>query len=216
MNICLAGHKDHKRKIIRTVQGDFIVYSWQRYMGFPNYCTGQDEVSKSLDVNGKWDMEIYDRISKILDDLSPGAVFVDIGCHIGWFSALASKKGAIMFGYDGDMENIELARTNVPNGQFEAIWLGKETQPLTEVVKIDLMKIDIEGNEQFVLKRYQKSLEMGTIKNIIMEISPVFNDSYPAVVKQLEDYGFQVFTLKGEPWDHKWNFDQTDLLFKKI
>lgn len=215
MNYCQVNHKQHDRKNVKTVLGDFQIYDFEKYMGFKGYCTGQDDVSRTIGMAGQWSMEVYKKIHEILSKAKKGSLFMDVGCHIGWFSRLADSLGAQVAGIDGDPENIEVAKVNVPNGKFMSSWFGEDTLPSELSPDIELMKIDIEGNEQWAVQYFEKSFEAGKVKNAIMEISPVFNKSYPDLVRKLEAWGYKAFLLDGSPWDGQWDFEQTDFHFRK-
>ena len=49
-----------------------------------------------------------------------GAVVYDIGAHIGFFSMLASKKGARVFAFEANPANVELLKTNLDTNSFTA------------------------------------------------------------------------------------------------
>ena len=76
--------------------------------------------------------------------------------------------------------------------------------------------MDIEGNEQWGVKYFEKSFEAGCIKNVIMEISPVFNNSYPSIIEKMKGFGYDIYLLDGTKWDGELNFDQSNFLFKKL
>lgn len=210
---CQAGHKYHDRKMVPSIQGNFLIYDYEKYMDFPGYCMGQDDVSRTIGLYGKWSQDMYDFIEKILDKKDHG-LFLDVGSHIGWFSRLAVSKGYSVIGFEGAPENIELARINVPTGIFENIWFDKDTKPTNLMVYAQLLKMDIEGNERYGLVYFEKSFRNKRIDNAVIEITPVFNDSYPALIKQMQDWGYSVHNLDGSDWNGKLDFDQSDLWFK--
>ena len=78
MNICDAGHKIHDRKIVDTVQGKFLIFDYEQYMGYTGYCTGQDDISRTLSLYGNWSMEIYNCIDKILCESGKGLSLIHI------------------------------------------------------------------------------------------------------------------------------------------
>lgn len=216
MNYCQAGHPTHDRKTVPSIQGDFLIYDYPKYMDFAGYCMGQDDISRTIGLYGNWSQEVYDFISKILDAEKDKGLFVDVGCHIGWFSRLALSKGFTVIGFEGVTENLELAKINVAHSEFHNIWFDQKTEPISYPINSVLMKIDIEGSEQHAVRYFEESFKSGTIKNAIIEITPVFNDSYPALVERMKDWGYSVFLVDGTPWNGKFDFEQTDLWFKKV
>jgi len=215
MNTCAAGHKKHDRKKVDTILGEMTIYDYREYMGFRGYCSGQDAVSQGIDSSGCWDKEIHERAVDILDKGDRSKQFLDIGSHIGWFSKLAASLGYRVSAYDADKENLELLIINVPEALRDHVWIDENIEPATLSSEAELVKIDIEGNEQYAIQMLQKSLKDGTINNLIMEISPVFNDSYPALMERMKNYGYEILHLDGKPWNGKLNFDQLDMWFKK-
>lgn len=217
MNLCQANHQNHDRKSVKTIIGDMVIFDWEKYMGFNGYCTGQDGVSQTIDTQGYWDIAVQQRISDILEHGKKGTLVMDIGCHIGYFTLFSKQMGYDVWAYDGNEENIEVAKINCPDARYNIIWFGKDNQEVFPSTgrEIELVKIDIEGAEQYAITFLSQNMHL--IKNIIMEVSPVFNDSYPALIERLCDLGgFEVFEIDGTLFDYDYNFAQKDLWFKKI
>lgn len=212
---CEAGHTKHNRKVVKTTIGDMTIFDWEQYMDFAGYCAGQDGVSQTIDKAGYWDLAVQDRVLEILRHGKGGLVF-DVGCHIGYFSRIALASGYNVKAFDGEDENLELARLNAQGAEFYNVWFDESVKNdfIGMPERVKLMKIDIEGNEQFAIKFFEKYLPV--TENIIMEVSPVFNNSYPALVEKLRGFGFDVFELNGLPFDFNWDFEQKDLWFKKV
>lgn len=221
MNNCQVGHKKHLRKLVNTIIGDIMIYDWGKYMIYPGkYCTGQDAVSQTLEQTLSWDIRVHERIEKLLSEGNNSNVFLDVGCHIGYFSRLASNKGYKIIAFDGDKENLELAKINVPGAKIIYKWFSKDTKPWTfckfkaKYPEIEVMKIDIEGAEKYAIKFVDELLLERKIKNIVIEVSPVFNDSYPDLINLLVKYGFVVCEIDGSPFNFDYNFEQKDLWLK--
>jgi SAM-dependent methyltransferase len=62
-------------------------------------------------------IEAYDHALTILS-LKPGTRLLDVGCGAGYFSKMASEKGALVTCFDATPEFIELAKKIVPNATF--------------------------------------------------------------------------------------------------
>lgn len=215
MNYCQAGHQTHHRKIVPSKQGDFLIYDWKQYMNFKGYCMGQDDISRTIDLYGLWSDDMYDFISKILTNETTKKVFIDVGSHIGWFSKLAINLGYEVIGFEGVSENIELAKVNALQAAYKNVWFDKNILPSDDIFEAHLMKIDVEANERYVVDYFDKSFSEKSIDNVVMEISPVFNDSYPAIVEKMKTFGYEVLLLDGTKWDGNFNFNQTDFWFRK-
>lgn len=209
MNICQAGHKGHIHKQTHTEQGPFWVWDWDTYEGFRGYCTGQDDVSRTLLNIGTWEAEELHRIRRMLD---PGDTYLDFGAHIGWFAIAAAERGANVYTYEGDAENLDLLRLNSRLHHVEeritseAIWIDGEAKPTIPDGPIKLVKIDLEGNEQHAIN----CLPLERVENIVMEVSPCFNGSYPGLVSKLQSAG-----LKVEDWDGNWDFHQRNFWLRR-
>lgn len=211
MNICQAGHKKHDRVVLNTKLGKMSAFDADKYMGFNGYCTGQDDISRTLINTREWEPIESREIREVLEKGDRTKLFIDVGAHIGWYSRMASQMGYQVWAYEADKENCELLELNSP-ALVEHVWIGKDTKPIKDPMPVELLKIDIEGNEQYAINMFSKWIKAGKIANIYMEVSPVFNGSYPKLIKELEGYGFKAFE-HGEPFSGTFDFDQTNLLF---
>lgn len=218
---CQFGHRSHKKITVKTILGDMLVYDWELYKDQPGgYCTGQDDVSRTLANIGIWESAITDRVRQMLtaSDNKKGMV-IDIGCNVGWYSKLASQFGYLVLSIDGNQEHLEVTKKNAPEAEVVEFWFSSElfdteTKPKIQLFNpesIKLIKIDIEGNEQFAVNYFKPYLSI--TDNIIMEVSPIFNNSYPNLIKVLVHEGFKVREINGTPFDFDYTFDQKDLWF---
>lgn len=221
MKGCQLNHDTHETKVVDTMLGEMVIYDHAKYMDNPGkYCPGQDDVSLTIDTTGKWSPFLTEVICMILEGGDKKLRFIDVGCHIGYFSKLASVMGYSVLAYEGNVPNLELAKRNVQEAQFKEIWFDEDVKPrkwckACSIHKgVELLKIDVEGSEQYAIKYLEKMLV--DTKNIIMEVSPVFNDSYPELVKRIVNHGFVARELDGSNFDFNYEFDQKDLWFKKI
>lgn len=214
-NQCEAGHDSHDTMIVPTELGDMRIYDFEQYMGFDGYCSGQDDISRTLKLYGRWEVDETAIANRILREGNRNDVFIDVGAHIGWFGRLASKYGYYTMAYEADAENIQLYRENNPKAVVTRHWFeagNKVGMPWNG--NVELMKIDIEGAEQYAIDYFADIMHL--VQNILIEISPVFNDSYPALVDRLYDMGFTAFNMDGTPFDRKYDFDQTNLWFRRV
>jgi hypothetical protein len=226
VHICQAGHKEHDRIKVKTALGEMTVFDWDKYKDFKGYCTGQDDISRTLINTGVWEPIESSTIGEVLKQGDRSNLFLDFGCHIGWYTLMAAGLGYRVHSYDGDRENLELLKLNLVNNvkgfdvNYQQVWFDAKTDQdlLTKSIPynatIELVKIDIEGNEQYVIPLLKPWLENGLIKNLFIEISPVFNDSYPALINKLLSYGYKIYD-NGNEFDMNFDFPQKNLLFKK-
>lgn len=222
MNKCQAGHGKHERLKVQTTEGEMVCYNWDLYKGFSGYCTGQDDISRTLINSGIWSPTETEFVKKLLEDKKYTGAVWDIGSHIGWFSRIAYNLGYRIKAFDGDEENLELLRINIPTAQTKALWFDENTKVFKAPCGcrdnngIKFCKIDIEGNERFAIKSLENYLCMGLVENMMIEVSPIFNAYYPDMISQLEnEYNMTVFELDGTPFNHDYAFEQRDLWIKK-
>lgn len=77
---------------------------------------------------GTWDSEIYRIVVefneyRVPDRFEPTDLIVDVGTHIGSFSAMALERGAgEVIGIEADLENLALAAANVHDPRFRPIY----------------------------------------------------------------------------------------------
>lgn len=213
---CEAGHKSHDIITVPTDLGDMFIYDFEKYMGFDGYCSGQDDISKTLKLYGRWEVEETALVRKVLETGNRNAKIIDIGAHIGWFSKLAQSMGyKYIYGFEADDENIELYKNNTAHECWiTSIWFDenaslKDEQGLNDNGRIELLKIDIEGAERHAISAVRHLLP--NVDNILIEVSPVFNDSYPELIDSLRADGFKVFNMDGTPFNFQYDFDQTNL-----
>lgn len=220
MNTCQSGHKEHDTILVETKIGPMMVYNWEKYKDVPNYCTGKDDISRTL-INGEvWekpDTEIAERVLKVGNKSN---LVWDFGSHIGWYSIMAAKLGYRVFAIDGDAENLERLKTNAElNNVADKIdtallWVDENTEKsIPGDATVELCKIDIEGNEVNAINMIDDWIKAGRVKNILMEVSPIFNESYMPLVERLKQAGYKPFR-DGNPFDNEWNFTQANFLFK--
>ena len=209
---CQAGHKKHDTMKVNTALGEMTVWDYKKYMGFSGYCTGQDAVSQVLDKEDYWELNNFKPTNKILKEGDRNNLVIDIGSHIGWYSKLARNLGYDVISIEADPENLELTKINAPGVDARNIWLDGNTKPLETDRTIEFVKIDIEGAEEHAIS-YLKNI-ITQIKNMMMEVSPCFNDSYPALLKDLS-HTLNVEELDGTPFDFNFNFSQKDLILRK-
>ena len=213
MNVCETGHKSHQSKQTRTIQGAFRVWDWELYRGQRGSCTDQDDVSRTLLLYGVWEKEETEAIAR---RLHPGDVFLDFGAHIGWFSILAAVRGATVHAYEGDAENLDLLRTNArlhgvqDRVTAHLVWVDADAYCEIPEGPIRLVKIDLEGNDDQAIRVLGPALAEGRVEELVVEVSPCFNDRYPAMVEQMRAWGYEV-----EDWDGAWDFHQRNFWFRK-
>ena len=217
---CQAGHDKHELTKVLTILGKLWVYNWERYKDYAGYCTGQDDISRTLMNTGVWEPSDTSWVERVLREAAPGLV-LDIGAHIGWYSLIAAKAGHRVVAIEASEENIELLVMNAA-----ALGLYERIQPIHEWIgpgpsrlrfgndEIELVIIDIEGSEEHAVELLASQFKCRLIKHALIEISPTFNDRYPALVERLQKWGYEA-KKDGQPWDGKFDFEQANFLFTR-
>lgn len=213
MNNCQAGHLIHSHRTVMTDVGSMVVYDWEQYMDFEGFCTGQDDVSMTLCQTGTWDKPIKELIERLTFGRQEKGMFIDVGSHVGYFSRLAANYHMPVMAYEAESESVAILRENVPTADAHQIWFDEKTEQaiFNPYLKVDIMKLDIEGSEQYAIRYFWHMILNDQIENIIMEVSPTFNDSYPELLRQLERQGYTIRELSGEHFNWNFNFAQTNL-----
>lgn len=218
MNVCENGHKSHQSVQTRTIQGAFRVWNWEIYRGQRGYCTGMDDVSQTLLRLGVWEKDETEAIAR---RLKPGDVFLDFGAHIGWFTVLAATHGAEVHAYEGDAENLDLLRTNArlhgvqDRVTAHLVWVDADAYCDIPAGPIRLVKIDLEGNDDQAIRCLMPALQEGRVEELVVEVSPCFNDRYPALVAKMCELGYEVYRGNGERWNRMWDFHQDNFWFRR-
>jgi SAM-dependent methyltransferase len=185
----------------------FAIYAFDKYANTEGLCPADDVVSFSLSEQGVW--EAFDTLL-MLDILSKGkqgGLVVDFGSQLGWYSILAALNGYKVIAYDTLPENMRMldknAKLNKVSDKITPIleWVD-ETSQILPPTRIRFMKSDIEGNEEFAFRMYEESFKKKLVDYAIFEISPCFNDSYPALIHKVMDYGYKVYQVPQKTWEH--------------
>lgn len=236
---CQAGHRVHTRVTVpvrldgqphgihdvpavpRRLSRAMImeVYDWRRYFRvdmagvpyqrFDCYCSGQDIVSYSIDVQGVWEGHESVLVLDILAQGEPNGIVLDFGAHLGWYSLLAATSGYQTAAFEADPQHIEtLSRNAEINGIAEKIhlyhcWIDQDAPELVaDTEEVQLVKIDIEGAERWAVRMIDPLLGQRKINYLLIEVTPIFNDSYPALVEKIAGYGYDVYLVPHKGWEH--------------
>lgn len=178
--------------------GPFCVYAWQNYQGTVGYCTGNCAVSETIDTQQQWERFGTALMTDVLSGGDPATdIVVDFGLHVGWYSVTAAKLGYKVFAWETDPENISVAKRNAATHGCELTvtnaWVDETLPPFdTEDRRVRFLKADIEGNEQHAIAAFDHMFATRSVDAAMVEISPVFNGSYPDLVEHICGYGYDV------------------------
>lgn len=203
MTGCLVGHDSHERVLVTTGRG-FRLWVWRQpmYANAGNYCTGDDVLSFEVITQGEWERE---ETAAAIGQMHGGWV-LDFGANVGWFSMLAAQRGCSVIAWEGDPENAELCALNAAeNGWADLVdvraeWVDATTPQVDVDGPVDLVKVDLEGSDAAAVHACDTLLDARRIEALLVEVSPVFNDTYPDLVEHIAARGYDVSVVAtGEP-----------------
>lgn len=206
--VCEAGHDRHLTQVIPVVIGSrassLIAFKADAYEGTLGYCPGDDDVSRTLALYGHWETAGTEMFEQALAH-TEGAV-IDFGTHVGWYTMHALLEGREVLAVEAVSEHEELTALNAKRHGFTTrlhqahCWVNNMTRelPWEGAPQIAIAKIDIEGNEQWAIASLGHLISRGLVRNIMLEVSPCFNDSYPAIVDHLMNMGYRAAVI--DPW----------------
>lgn len=218
---CQAGHTSHEIEIVPTIIGDMYAYKTDLYMGFDGYCSGQDDISKTLKLYGVWEPVETSIIKDILKNGDRNLAVYDVGAHTGWYSLMAAKMGYAVKALEADPNNIELLLSNASLNGVESkitvdeIWIDENSGYYSNLENAELVIIDIEGNDDNAVKMLKDLFDKRKTKHAMIEISPVFNDRYPVMVNFIKNCGYRAWYAdeSRREFDDDYSIPQFNLLF---
>lgn len=235
---CQAGHNGHQTMKVDTKSfGTLEVFDWTVYEGTAGYCEGDDEISKSLDINGTWEVFGTDMAASILQRTHTDKdVVLDFGSHIGIYTLQAARAGYATLAVDASAEHLHVLGENADAfgvGRNVAKcrgWIGAQSKVCElppDGVRVRFLKSDLEGSEDQLLRVTLPLFEAGVVDSALLEVSPIFADHYIDTCSTIMDCGYSavfVPTYVGEAPEviHRdriavqLDVDQRDVLFTKV
>lgn len=230
VNPCQTHEGHHLMKIIGIEDYPFDIFCWDKYKDTKGYCPADDAVSQSIDVGGVWEAHVTKVFDQILSQESEGIV-VDIGAHVGWYACRAVRAGYPTLAVEANNACISLLTENMDQWakdgtEYEICrgWIDDLVAPYIYRQKIHLMKIDIEGNEQFAFKIFEHAFGFQQVDYCIMEVSPVFNLSYEGLIRRILSMGYRCWRIDQQDNHNEWteenfvnklaDYPQVDVVFK--
>lgn len=212
---CQAGHASHETVLARVVLDgptkvpdypafpsrlrqafELYIYKWARYDGFQGFCPGQDEVSRSIGLNGVWEgfetLLYLDALSKAY----PGDIY-DFGAHVGWYTVLGLLTGRHVHAWEADLTHFGTLARNVSQNGLSKLFhsygslLPRQRHP-GALGPVAFLKIDLEGMEAEACAYMDPFFQGGWIQYGLIEASPCFDGTnYPELIKRLGSYGYR-------------------------
>lgn len=179
----------------------FNVFNYKLYANTKGYCPADDEVSRSIYSHGVWEGFETILFLDILHQGNKDNLVLDFGSNIGWYSVIAAKLGYNVHAFDSDTQINELHSLNaLENAVAKKItldnrWIGVGSDKVEVDSEVEFLKCDIEGSEEHMYSMTKHLFETNRIKYALLEISPVFNDSYFELVPKIIANGYTAYRI---------------------
>lgn len=167
---------------------------------------GLDIISQFIDKWKIWEPYQTELTIEILNEDKEG-LFVDIGCHLGYYSTISSMMDIETISIDTSIHVLNLFRKTILNNNLKKIKIYNDTvnenfdllKYINSNSNINLLKADIEGFEKFLFPSIEPLLLDNKIKNIILEISPLLDNDYSELCKKIYSYGYLIYDIGLSP-----------------
>lgn len=121
-------------------------------------------------------------------------IFIDVGCHIGYYSMLSSILNKNTYSIDYNDKFLDIFKKNIKKNNLKNISIIQKRINADINInfneKISLIKIDIEGDESCLLNIFKNQLKNKMIEYLIIEISPKINNTYNIMIEKLYNFGY--------------------------
>lgn len=165
------------------------------------YCPAHDAVSETITNTGIWEPSATILALTVMSSAPRYSVVVDIGAQIGWYSLLAASYYLEAVAVDADAENLRLLKKSAHRNDWDHLItyyhlrIGPDTGPFATPAHIRFAKIDVEGAESDAVKILWSHISSGNVDHILMEVTPIFADYYPELVRRIIDAGYHAYPL---------------------
>lgn len=217
------------------IEWDMWVFDSRPLDNHGGYCPGISSVSDTISSHGMW--EPPETIAMLCAfEATPHNTFVDFGANVGYYSMLASESFLPnVMAIEGDPLVHEALTYNLPECECVQRWV--DGAPLlydTYPGERFTIKVDLEGADDLAIESIWSWIDR--VDFAMIEISPVFNDRWQAMIRRLCDAGFRgaLIPEKSTPppkfdslEDLTWlsadelidvmdGWDQRDMMFRRI
>lgn len=183
---------------------------------------GLDIISKCIDRDNCWEPFQTEITKELLKN--GNNIFIDIGCHLGYYSLLASSYNNKVISIDINDIYLDLFSKSIQLNKIENIELHKKyvdnNFSIDSIVDINsyikLIKCDIEGFEIEFIDSIFDRIKEHKIENLIIEISPQFRDNYPEYILKIKNLGYFIYDIGLSPQRKLNNATKLSSLKEKI
>jgi len=166
------------------------------------YCPAHDTVSRTIDELGIWEPVESLIALAVLSASATDSLFIDFGGQVGWFTVLACQARRDIVVFEADPDCMSIIRQNMILNNWDDHVAYRQERVTSETLpwppigrRIAFAKIDIEGAEEHAVEVLWPAIQRGMVDHLLIEISPVFNDSYPDLVVRLLEAGYEAWLM---------------------
>ena len=183
-----------------------VIYDYDYYFNNNINNDGLDIISKCIKGNDNcWEPYQTEITKRILEN--GNNIFIDIGCHLGYYSLLAASLNNIVYSIDVNENTSKIFKENVKINNYdnniiflqEYVNVNFKLFNIPNETPIKLIKCDIEGNEIEFVDIIIGRLQNKTIDYLILEISPNFRDNYSECVLKIKNLGYDIYDIGLSP-----------------
>jgi hypothetical protein len=157
-------------------------------------------VSESIRECGIWEPMQTMVLASAFAAAEKGTLFLDLGCHVGWFSMLAVSFGISVHAVEGNPASARIARRNLNNrGVVAEEMIGPDWRGIQ--LPRSIVKMDLEGAEEHAFRRLAPSFVRHHVTHCVMEVSPVFNNTYPFILNTIIGCGYHCHVITDKRQD---------------
>jgi hypothetical protein len=156
-------------------------------------------VSDAIAKHGVWEPMETTFLSSAFMAADPAkTLFLDLGSHIGWYSLLANTYDIPTIALDLNRQQLACLAQVIHGGVVllnEWIDVDWQIPVLAAAASKLIVKMDIEGSEVDAVNGMWDQFKTKRISHCLMEVSPVFNGSYPDLLTRLIDLGYWCYVM---------------------
>ena len=177
----------------------FCVFDYDHYENEEIHNEGLDIISKCIKQKNCWGKKESEVIIEILK--GGGHLFIDLGCHIGYYSVLASLYGNKVIAVDINKNYLEcLHKTAMENymnniriKRIDINSIDKRTE-ITKRSKIRCVKISLNGNELIALSMFKHMLKQKNIDYLIVNYKKG-TEGFVFFMKVIAGFGYKIHDI---------------------
>jgi len=177
----------------------FCIFDYNYYKKEEVHNEGLDIISKCVEEKKCWKKRESEILIEILKD--GGHLFVDLGCHIGYYSVIASLYNNKVVAVDINKAYLEcLCKTvmenymnNIRIKRIDINSIDKRTE-ITKREKIRCLKISLNGNELIALSMFKHMLKEKSVEYLIIDHKKD-TEGFAFFMKVIAEFGYEIYDI---------------------